>query len=763
MAQARPTMTPTPAAVELRVLLRRLRRERGFSQRDLLGPLHLASHSAIADYESGRRIPAADILVGYEQIFGPVAAPLHELRQRVLAERAAAEAGRGASGQWLSALFGGEAPAMTGVIPMQLPADLADFTGRRNELAAAESRGPVTVVSGPPGIGKTVFAVRLGHRSRSRYPDGQLFADLRGHQPRSTDPGEIQGRFLRALGLPPSQVPSDPDERSALYRSLTAQQRLLVVLDNARDEAQVRVLLPTGPSCGVLITSRALLPGMEGATRIRLGVLPADDAIGFLTSIVGADRVDAEQQGAVRLTELCGKLPLAVRVAGARLAIRPDWRIADVIAMLTDEHARLDELVAGDLEVRAAFDVSYEMLDDQTRRVYRLIGVMPASSFTVASVAALTGLDQAQCGRIIESLVDLSLVEPLVPGRYRLHDLLRLYAAGRAMQEETQTERDAAVDRLLDWYLAVADVADRLIVPGRRRFSGPRSPHPEPGFGGREQAIRWCDDERAELAALTRTAAETGRHVLAWQLPDAVWGYFTLRRNWPDWLDMLTSGLASARTAGDWSGQASMLGTLGLVYLDLHRGEDATRCLQPFLAIAIAAGDTWAQALALIGLGLASRDLNQVDQAIDYLAKAAACGELSDPWSAGLAQLGLGLAYRDLRRPDESLPHLQSALEQFGAAQDRPGEVWVLQNLALTCQDLNQFEESESYLRQALVIRKELRDVKGEREVWLNLAALYQRLGQSAKEDEARTHAETIPVTRSAQGPTKKAHTNFSS
>lgn len=746
MAQASPAMTLTPAAVELRVLLRRLRRERGLSQRDLLGPLHLASHSVITDYETGRRLPAPDILAGYERIFGPAAAPLHELRQRALTERAAAEADRGASGQWLSALFGGEAPTTAGVVPMQLPADLTDFTGRRAELAEAEARGPVTVVSGPPGIGKTVFAVRLAHRSRGRYPDGQLFADLRGHQPQATDPGEVQGRFLRALGLPASQVPSDPDERSALYRSLTAEQRLLVVLDNARDEAQVRLLLPSGPSCEVLITSRALLPGVEGATRIRLDILPADDAIGFLASIVGADRVDIERSAARKLAELCGKLPLAVRVAGARLAIRPDWRIADVIAMLADEHARLDELVAGDLEVRAAFDVSYQMLDEQTRRVYRLIGVMPASSFTAASVAALTDLDPAQCARIIESLVDLSLVEPLTPGRYRLHDLLRLYAFGRANEEESQTARDAAVDRLLAWYLAMADVADRLIVPGRRRLSGPRLPRPAPGFGSREQALEWCDDERAELAALTRMAAETGRHLLAWQLPDALWSYFTLRRNWPDWLAMLTTGLRSARTAGDWPGQASMLASLGLVYLDLHRGEDASRYLHPFLAIATAAGDAWAQALALIGLGMASRDLNQVDQAIGYLAKAAECGELSDPWSAGLAQLGLGLAYRDLRRPDESLTHLQSALARFRTAQDRPGEVWVLQNLALTCQDLDRFDECESYLRQALLIRTELRDLKGEREIWLNLAAVYHRLGQSAKEDDARRHAEAIPA-----------------
>lgn len=742
MAQASPALALTPAAVELRVLLRRLRRERGLSQRDLIGSLHLASHSVITDYETGRRIPAHDILVGYERIFGASAAPLHGLRQRALAERAAAEADRGGSGQWLGALFGGESATTAAVVPMQLPADLADFTGRQTELAKADARGPVTVVSGPPGIGKTVFAVRLAHRSRSRYPDGQLFADLRGHQPRYTEPGDVQGRFLRALGLPANHVPSDPDERSALYRSLTAEQRLLVVLDNARDEAQVRALVPSGPSCEVLITSRALLPGVEGATRIRLGVLPADDAIGFLASIVGTDRVDLERAAALRLAELCGKLPLAVRVAGARLAIRPDWRIADVIAMLADEHARLDELIAGDLEVRAAFDVSYEMLDDLTRRVYRLIGAMPTSSFTAGSVAAMTDLDPAQCARIIESLVDLSLVEPMTPGRYRLHDLLRLYAAGRANAEDDLTARDAAVDRLLGWYLAAADTADRLIVPGRRRLSGPRSPRPAPGFSDREQALGWCDDERAELAALTRTAAETGRHALAWQLPDALWGYFTLRRNWPDWIEMLTTGLESARTAADWPGQASMLATLGLVYLDLHRGEDATRHLRPFLAIATAAGDTWAQAMALIGLGLASRDLNQVDQAIDYLDKAAECGELSDPWSAGLARLGLGLAYRDLRRPDESLTHLQSALAHFRTARDRPGEVWVIQNLALTCQDLNRLDECESYLRQALLIRKELRDVKGEREIWLSLAALYHRLGQSAQEAEARQHVD---------------------
>jgi tetratricopeptide (TPR) repeat protein len=436
-------------------------------------------------------------------------------------------------------------------------------------------------------------------------------------------------------------------------------------------------------------------------------------------------------------------LPLAVRVAGARLAIRPDWRIADLITMLADEHARLDELVAGDLEVRAAFDVSYQMLDDLTQHVYRLIGVMPVSSFTIGGVAALTDLDQAQCGRIIESLVDLSLVEPALAGYYRLHDLLRLYAAERAGEEEELSTRTAAVNRLVSWYLAVADAADRLIVPGRRRISTPKSPRPAPAFRDRDQALEWCDEERAELAALTRMAAETDWPILAWELPDALWGYFTLRRNWSDWIEMLTVGLKSARSAGDWAGQAVMQASLGLVYLDLHRGEDAIRYLRPFLAIATAAGDQWAQALALIGLGLASRDLNQVDEAITYLDKAAACGELSDPWATGLAQLGLGLAYRDLRRPTQSLTHLRSALAQFRTAQDRPGEVWVLQNLALTCRDLNQFDECEDCLRQALVIRKELRDTKGEREIWLNLAALYHDLDQTAKEDEARRHAET--------------------
>src|SRR5215472_5558576 len=446
----------TPAGLELRVTLRQLRREQGLSQRDLLKPLSLASHSVIADYESGKRLPAPDILSAYERCFQLRAASLHRLRQRALAERAAAEAG---DGRWHNALFAAEPASATVVTPRQLPADVADFTGRRTELDAVGADGrPVTIIAGPPGIGKTVFAVHMGHQRRDRYPDGQLFANMHGYEEVPTRPADVLGRFLRALGVPIDQVPADPEEREALYRSVTATSRLLVVVDNARDETQVRCLLPAGPGCDVLITSRSLLPGIEGAARLRLAVPPMEDALALLARIAGTAQIASNRQTARQIAELCGLLPLAVRIAGARLASQPDLPPVELAKTLADERTRLRELAAGDLDVRAVFDLSYQMLDRAQRQIYALLGVVPVHSFTVGAISALSALPAARCAPLLESFAELSLVQAVAQGRYQLHDLLRLYASERATVSTDEAARTAAVERLVTWYLGAADL-----------------------------------------------------------------------------------------------------------------------------------------------------------------------------------------------------------------------------------------------------------------------------------------------------------------
>jgi tetratricopeptide (TPR) repeat protein len=622
---------------------------------------------------------------------------------------------------------------------------VADFTGRRAELDAIGAAGrPVTIITGPPGIGKTVFAVHVGHLRRDHYPDGQLFANLHGYEQSPTRPADVLGRFLRALGVPVDHVPADPEEREALFRSVTATSRLLVVLDNARDEAQVRRLIPAGPACDVLVTSRSFLPGVEGAARLRLALPPVGDALELLASIAGAEQVGAKERTARQVANLCGLLPLAVRIAGARLASQPDWPLEELARTLDNERTRLRELAVGDLDVRAAFDLSYQMLDRAHRQIYGLLGITPVHAFTAGAVAALTELPLGRCAPLLESFADLSLIQIVAPGRYQLHDLLRLYAAEHATADAEEDERTAAIERLLSWYVSMANSADQLIVPQRRRHAAIEPPNPPPSFQSRAEALTWCDTERAELAEITRAADRIGRHELVWLLPTSLWGYITLRRNWAEWLPVLRAGLRSAQSTGDWLGQGSMLGSLGLGYLDLRIQDEAIACLKPFLAIATAAGDRLSQVAALTGLGIAQRDLAKVDQAVAHLDEAALETGADDRWSVAFARLGLGLAYRELQRPTESIVHLEQALAAFRQAEDQAGVVWTLQNLSAACRDLNRLDESLAYLRQALPIRRELGDKRAEMAIWMTLSEINQQLGRKTEQNRTRAQAEAI-------------------
>jgi len=480
------------ADVELRVTLRRLRRARGLSQRDLTGPLNLTAHSAIVDYESGRRIPPPDILAAYERHFELQAGGLQLLRERALRERAAAEAllavehpvsvpsaleqlraappatppggaaeaaslikatpvipdGRGQAPATGQARATGQAGA-PGMVPMpyrfqpaQLPPTVTDFTGRKEELAwaqrcLAEFPGTPLTLSGPPGVGKTTVAIRLAHLLRDRFCDGQLFVDLRGSDACRARSAEALAMFLRGLGVPNEEIPDDAGERSCMFRSLTADGRFLVLLDNAFDEAQVRPLLPASPGCLTLITSTRLLVGLEGARTLILDMPPGEEALELLARVAGRARIAAEEAAARDVVRCCGRLPLAVRIAGARLAARPAWPVAEIAARLGDERSRLSELAVGDLQVRAALAACHGMLGPAARRVFRCLGSIAGTvpHFTADHVMAATVLAASEVEAALEHLADVSLVHALGGRRYRLHDLVRLYAAERVHAE----------------------------------------------------------------------------------------------------------------------------------------------------------------------------------------------------------------------------------------------------------------------------------------------------------------------------------------
>ena len=439
-------------------------------------------------------------------------------------------------------------------------------------------------------------------------------------------PGEALGRALRALGVADRQIPAEVEEQAALYRSLLAGRRVLVVLDNAATPEQVRPLLPGSAGCMAVVTSRCRLSGLaarDGAQRINLDVLPAAQAVAVLAQSAGAARVDAEPAAADELARLCGRLPLALRIAAERVASRPRSALADLAGELTGARNRLDLLCAGDDDataVRAVFSWSYRTLSPDAAGVFRSLGLLAGPDVCAPAVAALIAADTATARQLLELLARMYLVEESGQDRYRLHDLLRLYAAERGLAEDTDEGRAAARRRLLDWYLHTAYAANSAII----RF--PRIPcifaldAAAEGcvpltFATIRQALDWCETEHGNLMASIRMAAETGHHVAAWKIPATLWGHFVIRKPWHDVITSHQLGLAAAREIDDRTGEAWMLAFLGYAHR-VRCPEEAIRYCHQALAILRERGDRLGQAQVLYGLGLAYHELRRSEEAL---------------------------------------------------------------------------------------------------------------------------------------------------
>ncbi|MFF4756247.1 AfsR/SARP family transcriptional regulator [Streptomyces sp. NPDC002514] len=415
-------------------------------------------------------------------------------------------------------------PAPVPVRPAQLPATVPDFTGRASfvtELSqilasASEAEGRVMAVSalaGIGGVGKTTLAVHVAHRARAAFPDGQLYVDLQGAGPRAAEPETVLGSFLRALGTPDTAIPDSLEERAALYRSVLDGRRVLVLLDNARDAAQVRPLLPGTEGCAALVTARVRMVDLAGAHLVDLDVMSPDEALSLFTKIVGAERVAAEREAALDVVAACGFLPLAIRIAASRLAARRTWTVSVLAAKLADERRRLDELQAGDLAVKATFELGYGQLEPAQARAFRLLGLADGPDVSLAAAAAVLDLPPDATEDLLESLVDTSLLESAAPGRYRLHDLVRLYARACAERDEQPPgERAAAMSRLLDFYLATTAGVYAIERPGDRLVDD-LAPTEYPGLRFTEgtAALDWLYTEAAPLLACVRQSAGTER------------------------------------------------------------------------------------------------------------------------------------------------------------------------------------------------------------------------------------------------------------
>ncbi|MET8853386.1 NB-ARC domain-containing protein [Amycolatopsis sp. NPDC004625] len=452
--------------------------------------------------------------------------------------------------------------------PAELPADVAGFTGRAEQLdeldyVLRKAGGPagtplrLVAITGTGGVGKTALAVHWAHRVRDEFPDGQLYVDLRGFAvDHPLRPIEALTGFLYALGCAPDQVPVATDHAAALYRSLLADKRVLVVLDNGRNTQHVRPLLPGSAGCLTLVTSRDRLAGLvarDGAHRVPVDVLTAHEAGALLERLVGTERAAEEPDAAAELVELCGHLPLALRIAGANVTRRASGLARCAASMRTGN--RLAVLAAeGDERdgVRVTFDLSYATLPDKERGLFRLLGLVPGPDVTPAAAAALTGATPDEAAGSLDRLGGAHLVEERAAGRYGLHDLLRIYAADRAVAEDGEIGTREATARLYDSYLHTADAAARVLYPHMPRLSLPGpAPTGTPAFPDPTEALRWLDAERHNLIAIVVRAAARGPKPTAWALADVLHGYFTLRMFAVDWLAVAENGLTAARATGD--------------------------------------------------------------------------------------------------------------------------------------------------------------------------------------------------------------------
>jgi DNA-binding SARP family transcriptional activator len=682
----------------------------------------------LALYRSGRQAEALAVYADTRRLLadelGVDPRPgLRELQQRIL------QADPGLAEPSAPAAETASAP----VRPHQLPATVPDFTGRASfvselgdVLASAEGRVmAVSALAGIGGVGKTTLAVHVAHRSRSAFPDGQLYVDLQGAGSRAAEPETVLGAFLRALGTSDSAIPDSLEERSALYRSVLDGRRVLVLLDNARDAAQVRPLLPGTEGCAALVTSRIRMVDLAGAHLVDLDVMSPEEALQLFTKIVGAERVSAERESALDVVAACGFLPLAIRIAASRLAARRTWTVSVLAAKLADERRRLDELQAGDLAVKATFELGYGQLEPAQARAFRLLGLADGPDISLAAAAATLDLPLEATEDLLESLVDTSLVESAAPGRYRYHDLVRLYARACAERDEWPPgEPAAALSRLLDFYLATAAGVYGIERPGDRLVD-----HLEETavaglvFPDRRAAQDWLYAEAMPLLACVRQSA--GGTTLR-RAVDLLWAAVDLAESGANFKEYEAAGATlrdAARDAADsraegravlvlanarhFSGQFEQAyqearqaltlseaaadampccwaaNLIGIYSFYQGRYSEAEEFLERAIATWRASGDLSGAASALCNLSRLHLQTERADSAVDLARQGTEMyEELGHTLKAANGHYALGLALGKNSQPADAVAHLNQALSVFRASRQRLWEGMTLFRLA---------------------------------------------------------------------------------
>ncbi|WP_433435911.1 AfsR/SARP family transcriptional regulator [Nonomuraea sp. CA-141351] len=656
-------------------------------------------------------------------------------------------------------------PALQLPRPAQLPAAVNDFTGRqeiatrlRTQLSAPEGV-PVAAISGIGGVGKTALAVHVAHLAGDLYPDGQLYADLRGYAGEPTAPESALGGFLRALGIPPDVIPAGLQERSALYRSLLAERRILVLLDNARDAEQVSPLLPGSPGCAAIVTSRGKLADLPSAKLIDLDVMEPGEALSLFASVAGAERVSAEHGAAMDVVAACGFLPLAVRIVASRLAARPSWTIASLVPRLADEQRRLDELRVGNLAVEATFALGYGQVGSHAARAFRLLSLPNGPDVSTGAAAAVLSVSELEAESVLESLVDASLLEAPAPGRYRFHNLLKLFARRELDKTERPQARTLALRRLLGFYLASAQSAHRLayegsMIPGNLVVIGSGR-----AFGSADEAVAWLISEGDSLFATINqaaAAARTAEQLLpAADLLLAMEPLLESGTHTREFGNATRAVLAAARELGDTASELRVRYVLGRVLFAGNRLKEAEEHFRAVYELSVARGEKivtgevlnalavvvgrqrrHTEALELFDsakrfyrehgvpagealvLSYSARDHLGLGRPKDAIAAAekglAIFTEIGSGAGTARARYHLGIVLSRVGRLTEAVHHHAECLAFFRASKQRVWEQRVCSRLAETFIAADRYPDAVRHAEQALVISREIGHPYGE-------------------------------------------------
>jgi DNA-binding SARP family transcriptional activator/tetratricopeptide (TPR) repeat protein len=638
-------------------------------------------------------------------------------------------------------------------VPAQLPLDAPGFSGRREELsilramlpaksaapgetATSESGQqdsrqqdsgqtvPIVVISGTAGTGKTALAIRFGHQVAKRFPGGQLYVNLRGLDPSMPpmEPSEALRFFLDALGVPPHRIPPGTEARSALFRSLLDHRQMLIVLDNARNVAQVRPLLPGAPGSLVVVTSRIELTGLvaaEGAVPLTLDVLGDAEAYEMLARRLGQDRIAAEPAAADEIIAACARLPLALGIAVGRAAGRPKRPLTELAAELYDARGRLDALEAGDAvtNVRAVLSWSYDQLSEPAARMFRLLGVHPGPDISLSAAASLAGMPRADAGAALRELTRTHMVAEYLPARFTFHDLLRAYAADQAERHDPEPERRAAAHRVLDHYLHTATAASNRFSPFRSalQLAGPQPGVLPADLTDKDQAMAWFDAEAPVLLALIAYADAGEFDTHAWQIPWTLGPFFNRRGRWQDYTSTQQTALAAATRLGDTLALAHAHHLLGHVQSQTGAYEQADpnfrRALDEFREL----GDRANEAVVLNGLaGMLEKQERYPEAlavALDALRMLKAVGHW---WTQATLENGVGWLYAHLGQYDRALTHCQRALGLHRDSGHRGGTADTLDSLGYVYLHLGDIAQAKAHYTRAIEAYREIGAPFGE-------------------------------------------------